>query len=258
MVDGVSSLLRRVRAMTPTVGEAPEASPGARLVDKVGAVARRLVIFDCDGVLVDSERLAVDIDVRLLTELGWPITRDEVIHRFLGKSEADVLLEVEQHLGHPMPPGWDAGWATEYRRVFAAELEPVPGVAAAVESLRTAGYAVCVGSSGGHAKIRRSLDQTGLRAFFGEQIFSAEDVARGKPAPDLFLHAARSLGARPEETVVVEDSQYGVEAAHAAGMAVIGYAGGITPRQQLAAADRVVDDMAALPDAVAGLPRTHV
>jgi len=209
-------------------------------------VPTHLVIFDCDGVLVDSERLAVDIDVRALADLGWAISREEVIHRFLGKSEADALIEIEAHLGRPLPARWDEPWAQEYARAFAEELEPVAGVREAVLTLMAQGYAVCVGSSGGHAKIRRNLVKTGLRDFFAEDIFSAADVEHGKPAPDLFQHAAARMGFAPDACVVVEDSQYGITAAHAAGMRAVGYAGGITPREQLQAADALICDMADL------------
>jgi len=199
-------------------------------------VPAHLVIFDCDGVLVDSERVAVDIDVRALAALGWTITREEVIRRFLGRSEPDVMREIVDHLGRPLPPGWEEHWAAEYRRAFDEELEAVPGVHATVSSIVAQGYAVCVGSSGGHEKIRRNLSRTGLRGFFAEDIFSASDVRRGKPAPDLFLHAVRTMGCDRADCVVVEDSQYGVAAARAAGMRVIGFAGGVTPRTQLAVA----------------------
>ena len=119
----------------------------------------------------------------------------------------------------------------------------------AVSSVVAQGYAVCVGSSGGHEKIRRNLSRTGLRGLFAEDIFSASDVSRGKPAPDLFLHAAAAMGFDRVDCVVVEDSQYGVaaaRAARAAGMRVVGFAGGVTPRTQLEAADAVIVDVAEL------------
>jgi HAD superfamily hydrolase (TIGR01509 family) len=216
-------------------------------------VLSHLVIFDCDGVLVDSERLAVEIDVRSLADLGWVITRDEVVHRFLGKSEADALLEIAAHLGRPLPAGWEEQWADEYAHAFAEQLQPVPGVREALKTIVAQGYAVCVGSSGGHAKIRRNLVKTGLRDVFAENIFSAADVANGKPAPDLFELAAASMGFEPQACVVVEDSQYGVAAAHAAGMKVVGYAGGITPREHLEAADAVIVGMDSLGDTLARL-----
>ncbi|HET7477838.1 MAG TPA: HAD-IA family hydrolase [Dermatophilaceae bacterium] len=210
-----------------------------------------LVVFDCDGVLVDSERLAVEIDVRAITELGWPITAAEVIERHVGISEADAIADIEAHLGRPVPGGWAESWAEAYLTAFAQSLEPVPGVTAAVQSLVERGYAVCVASSGSLAKIERSLRKTGLWPRFAGRSFSAAQVRRGKPAPDLFLHAALAMGMDPSACVVVEDSRHGVAAARAAGMAVVGYAGGITPAAQLADADQVITDMADLLAAVA-------
>lgn len=212
-----------------------------------------LVIFDCDGVLVDSERLGVDIDVRAITTLGWPITRDEVISRFLGRSEADAIAEIEAYLGHPVAADFAEQWEADYRLAFAKSLEAVPGVDAAIAAVREAGHAVCVASSGGHGKIRRNLGLTGLAHHFGEHIFSAADVPNGKPAPDLFLHAASSMGFVPNRCVVVEDSQHGVAGAKAAGMRVVGFAGGITPRPLLAGADAIIEDMVLLPRTIAGL-----
>jgi len=124
----------------------------------------RLVIFDCDGVLVDSERLAVDVDVAAITAAGWAITREEVIERFVGKSEADAIAEIERVLGRALPPGWDEAWAHDYQRVFDELLEPVPGVSDAVRELQRLGYRMCVASSGSSAKIERSLRRTGLWA----------------------------------------------------------------------------------------------
>jgi HAD superfamily hydrolase (TIGR01509 family) len=212
-----------------------------------------LVIFDCDGVLVDSERLGVEIDVRAITTLGWPITRDEVISRFVGRSEADATAEIEAYLGRPVPEDWGEQWAAEYRRAFGESLDAVPGVDAAVAAVREAGHAVCVASSGGHRKIRRNLGLTGLAHHFGEHIFSAADVPHGKPAPDLFLYAAATMGFAPAECAVVEDSGHGVAAARAAGMRVVGFAGGVTPRPHLADADAIIDHMALLPATIAVL-----
>jgi len=211
---------------------------------------RRLVVFDCDGVLVDSERLVIDIDVRAIRELGWQITRDEVIHRHLGMSVADVLVDIEDQTGQPVPEGWAEGWEEEYRCVFAERLEAVPGVLEAVRSLSGQGYAVCVASSGSHEKIRRNLDRTGLRGLLGDALFSSSDVPNGKPAPDLFLHAASTLGFDPRDCVVVEDSRHGVAAARAAGMRVVGYAGGVTPESHLTGADAVITEMCELPRTV--------
>ncbi len=212
-----------------------------------------LVIFDCDGVLVDSERLVVDIDVRAVTAVGWEITRDEVIELFVGKSEADMRREIEERIGRSLALDWDAAFAADYKRALDEDLEPVPGILHAVEAVQTLGMATCVASSGSQAKVQRSLTRTGLWDLFAGRIFSADEVARGKPAPDLFLHAAEQLGHDPASCVVVEDSRHGIAGAKDAGMAVIGYAGGITPAHQLAAADRVVTDMAELPGLVSTL-----
>jgi HAD superfamily hydrolase (TIGR01509 family) len=182
-----------------------------------------LVVFDCDGVLVDSERLSVRLDVELLEQLGWPMTEEEVVERWVGRTEAAMREEIETHLGR----GVDDEWATfgeRYVRAFAEELTPVDGIEAAVDAIQAAGLATCVASSGDRAKILRNLATTGLLDRFGDRIFSADDVERGKPEPDLFLHAAEAMGADPERTAAVEDSAHGVAAARAAGMAVFAYA----------------------------------
>lgn len=209
-----------------------------------------LVIFDCDGVLVDSERLAVAIDVRAIGSLGWVITEAEVVELFLGRSDADMFAALEQHLGGPLPGGWAQTWAGEYRRAFDEHLEAVPGVAGAIDAIDAAGFHTCVASSGSQEKMRRTLGKVGLWSRFDGRIFSASDVTRGKPAPDLFLLAASQLGFPSMRCVVVEDSRYGVAAAQAAGMRSIGFAGGITPAGHLAGADVVIADMTALPAAV--------
>jgi HAD superfamily hydrolase (TIGR01509 family) len=209
-----------------------------------------LVLFDCDGVLVDSEALAVAIDVRAIATLGWPITEAEVIELFLGRSEDDIFALIRQHLGRALPAGWDESWSAEFRRVFDEELEAVPGVAQAIKDVAAEGFQTCVASSGSAEKMRRTLGRTGLWDFFEGRIYSATEVERGKPEPDLFLYAAEQAGIRPAWCVVVEDSRFGVAAAKAAGMRVIGFAGGITPAAQLVAADVVLTDMSDLPDVV--------
>jgi HAD superfamily hydrolase (TIGR01509 family) len=207
-----------------------------------------LVIFDCDGVLVDSERLSVSLDVRLLAGLGWPLTEAEIIERFVGRTDAAMRAEIEEHLGRDVGPAW-AAFGEEYVRLFATELRPVDGVVEAVDAVQAAGYATCVASSGGHDKIRRNLALTGLRERFGERIFSGEDVVHGKPAPDLFLHAAEAMAVEPARCAVVEDSRHGVAAARAAGMRAYAYAGGVTSAAALEGpATTVFEDMRALPD----------
>lgn len=193
-----------------------------------------LVIFDCDGVLVDTERVALPLEVELLGELGWELTVDEIAERFLGMSDADYVAAIEDHLGRAVPEGWLESTEPRYRAAFAADLRPVDGVESALDALERAGVATCVGSSGSHDKIRFTLGLTGLLDRFEGRIFSATEVPRGKPAPDLFLHAASSLGAPPARCVVVEDSLLGLDAALAAGMRAIAYDGGIVPAHRLA------------------------
>jgi len=204
-----------------------------------------LVIFDCDGVLVDSERLTVEVEAQMLTELGWPVTADEVVARFVGVSSAAMLSVVRDHLGPELTERFDRESTAEIHRAFEESLEPVEGIVDLLDHLDAEGVATCVASSGGHAKMRRTLGRTGLAHRFEGRIFSADEVAEGKPAPDLFLHAARSMATSPERCAVVEDSPYGVRAALAAGMAVYGYAGGLTSAATLvdAGAHAVVERM---------------
>jgi HAD superfamily hydrolase (TIGR01509 family) len=192
--------------------------------------ARRfdLIIFDCDGVLVDSEHLSISLDAELLAELGWPMPESEIVERFVGRTEAAMRAEIEAHLGRDIGAEWDA-FAERYVRLFDEELQAVDGIAEAVDTIQAAGFLTCVASSGGHAKIRRNLALTGLAGRFGDRIFSGEDVEHGKPAPDLFLHASAAMGVAPARCAVVEDSRHGVAAARAAGMTAFGYGGGVTP-----------------------------
>jgi HAD superfamily hydrolase (TIGR01509 family) len=205
-----------------------------------------LVIFDCDGVLVDSEHLSVRTEVQLLGELGWSVSEDEVIERFVGRSDAYMLSVIEAQLGRPVPD-----FMTRYReRLFAAfdtELTAVPGIVQALDRIESLGLTTCVASSGTHDKMARTLGRTGLLERFDGRIYSATQVAHGKPAPDLFLFAASSMGVDPAGCVVVEDSRYGIEAARAAGMRSVGFAGGLTPAEWLEGPGTVViDDMAHL------------
>jgi HAD superfamily hydrolase (TIGR01509 family) len=204
-----------------------------------------LVIFDCDGVLVDSERIAVRIDAIMLSHLGWELGELEIVERFVGRSDVHMVAEIEAHLGRPLEPGWDTEFDSLYREALAAELEPVDGIVEALDAIDTPN---CVASSGTHDKLRFTLGLTGLFERFEGRIFSATEVEHGKPAPDLFLHAAATLGFEPSRCAVVEDSRYGVEAARAAGMHPFGYAGGLTPAEWLAGDGTVVfEDMRDLP-----------
>lgn len=209
-----------------------------------------LVIFDCDGVLVDSEKIAVTIDRRMLADLGWQLSQDEIVERFVGRSFADMAADISAHLGHPLPDGWDTRYRQLYREAFEAELTPVDGITEALDALA---LPVCVASSTSHRGLQHTLGLTGLHERFAGRIFSAEDVTRGKPAPDLFLHAAHSLGVEPSRCAVVEDSPYGVAAARAAGMRAYGYCGGLTPAHRLEGPGTTVfDDMRKLPALLAG------
>jgi HAD superfamily hydrolase (TIGR01509 family) len=215
-----------------------------------GARAFDLVVFDCDGVLVDSERLSIRLDVELLASLGWPMTEAEIVDHFVGRTDAAMRAEIEEHLGRDVSEEW-AAFGQRYLAAFAAELEPVDGVAAAVDAIQAAGYASCVASSGDHGKIRRNLAKTGLLDRFGDRLFSGDDVVNGKPAPDLFLHAATAMGVEPARAAVVEDSRHGVEAARAAGMWVFAYTAGVTPAAALAGPRTTLfDDMRSLPELI--------
>jgi HAD superfamily hydrolase (TIGR01509 family) len=189
-----------------------------------------LIIFDCDGVLVDSERLAIKIDARVLASLGWPLTEAEIIERFVGVSDIDFTRAIESHLGRRLPENWEAEFEPLYRNAFAAELRPVDGI---VEALDRIAVSNCVASSGTHEKLRYTLGLTGLYDRFNGRIFSATQVSRGKPVPDLFLYAAERMGVVPDACVVVEDSVNGVRAARAAGMKVLAYSGGVTSASKL-------------------------
>ncbi len=206
-----------------------------------------LVIFDCDGVLVDSERLTVTTEAAILTRLGWPMTVDEVVERFVGRSAAAMHAEIERHLGRPVD--WEAEFEVPTRAALERDLQPVDGIAEALDAITVP---TCVASSGTHDKMAFTLGMTGLWGRFDGRIFSADEVAHGKPAPDIFLHAAHAMATSPDRCAVVEDSVSGVTAALAAGMRVVAYAGGVTPAERLAQPGVVViDDMRQLPDRVA-------
>ncbi|MFP6759376.1 MAG: HAD family hydrolase [Alphaproteobacteria bacterium] len=182
-----------------------------------------LIIFDCDGVLVDSEPIANRILVEALGGAGYPITLDDAVARFVGRSMAAVVEMVEADLGRPLPDGFVAALQARTFAAFERDLTAMPGVA---EVLAELDVAVCVASSGSPDKIAHSLSLTGLDRFFDGNLFSAAMVARGKPAPDLFLYAAKEMKVDPGCCLVIEDSVPGVEAARAAGMVVLGFVGG--------------------------------
>jgi HAD superfamily hydrolase (TIGR01509 family) len=203
-----------------------------------------LVIFDNDGVLVDSEPVANRVLSALLTEYGLPCTPEESIATFMGHSMAQVRSMVEARLGRPVPAELEARYFEQVFAEFERSLQPIPGI---VDALRSIEPAVCVASSGTHERIRLTLGATGLWDRFGGRVFSAEDVPRGKPAPDLFLHAARALGADPRRCAVVEDSPAGITAANAAGMTSFGFARLVPAERLRHATGAVFRDMLRLP-----------
>ncbi|MEU3743344.1 HAD family hydrolase [Streptomyces sp. NPDC032198] len=207
-----------------------------------------LVIFDNDGVLVDSEPLSNTILAAYLTELGHPTTYEDSLRDYMGAAVHRVHDLVLERSGQRLPEDFDV---TFHGRVFAAferELEPVAGAVDVLEKLAAGGVPYCLASSGSHERIRVGHRRTGLdRWFDDERIFSSEDVGRGKPAPDLFLYAAERRGVAPEKCVVVEDSPLGVKAAVAAGMDVYGFTA-MTPAERLSGATELFGDMGELAD----------
>ncbi|HJO69187.1 MAG TPA: HAD family phosphatase [Rhodospirillales bacterium] len=209
-----------------------------------------LVIFDVDGVLVDSEVISNRVMVRELGAMGHVFDESETARAFTGLSVPDIKARIEAQIGRPLPDDFaERLWRAD-RDAFAAELKPVAGVA---EALRRIPIAKCVASSGSLEKIRNSLSLTGLLEAFDGCLFSAHGVPRGKPAPDLFLFAARHLGVEAAACVVVEDSVPGVLGAKAAAMHVLGFAGashagpGYAEDLRAAGADQVFADMEELP-----------
>jgi len=184
-----------------------------------------LVIFDCDGVLVDSESISNGVLARLLTAEGLPTTLAEARRDYQGLLLGEVIHSAEAKLGRALPEGWLVRYERERSAAFRDELKPVAGAPEAVRRVSAAGVAVCVASQGKLEKTRETLGMTGLRDLFAaDALFSAESVPRGKPHPDLFLHAARVMGSSPARSVVVEDTPSGVMGAVSAGMRALGYA----------------------------------
>jgi len=212
-----------------------------------------LVIFDCDGVLIDSELLSVRADRECLAECGIELSIEEILERYTGISFAAVVADLEARHGR-LP----ADFADRRRRrlwpLFDRELQAIPGVSAVIDALTCKS---CVASSGRPDRLRYALSLVGLYDRFHPNIFSAVEVAHGKPAPDLFLHAAERMGVTPARCIVIEDSLPGVTAAVAAGMTVIGFVGashcrpGDAARLAAQGAVVVIDDMALLPPILA-------
>jgi HAD superfamily hydrolase (TIGR01509 family) len=186
-----------------------------------------LVIFDCDGVLVDSERITNGIFVTMLNDLGLAVTLDEMFRDFVGRSMGQCLEIIEDRLGRAPPESFLQEYTERIEVALSSDLEPVAGIEAALDMID---LPMCVASSGSHEKMQLTLGLTGLFDRFDGRIFSATEVRRGKPAPDIFLHAASVMGADPSACAVIEDSPRGVRAGIAAGMTVFGYAERSDPR----------------------------
>ena len=212
-----------------------------------------LIIFDCDGVLVDSEVISCRAHADVLSRHGYPITSDEVFERFLGRSTRQANLEIETELGRKLPDDYHAELQDELFGNFERDLEAIRGIHDALDRIT---QRVCVASSGSHQRMRVSLGSTSLYDRLAPNIFSASQVKNGKPAPDLFLFAANEMKVPPKRCVVIEDSVAGIAGARAAGMKVFGFYGGShcgaghaeTLRQ--AGADLTFSDMHQLPELV--------
>ncbi|MFG2879271.1 HAD family hydrolase [Streptomyces sp. NPDC048337] len=206
-----------------------------------------LVIFDNDGVLVDSEPLANSILAAYLTELGHPTTYEDSLRDYMGAAVHRVHDLVLERTGKRLPDDFEEQLNARTFAAFEQELQPVPGVEEVLGLLTAHGVGYCLASSGSHARIRVGHRAAGLDGWFEEEwIFSSEDVGQGKPAPDLFLHAARQMGVEPSRCVVVEDSPRGIEAARAAGMDVYAFTS-MMPADRLPGATGYFGDMKQLP-----------
>lgn len=192
---------------------------------RMPTVGVQLVIFDCDGVLVNSEAISCRVLAAALTAAGCPTSPVEACRDYRGLLLADVVTSAQARLDRPLPPDWLAQFERDRADAFRSDLAPVPGAAQAVTQITRAGIVTCVASQAKLEKTRLTLGLTGLLKLFADDaLFSADFVARGKPQPDLFLYAASAMGAKPCRTVVIEDTFSGVRAAAAAGMRALGYA----------------------------------
>ncbi|OBQ67368.1 HAD family hydrolase [Mesorhizobium erdmanii] len=216
-----------------------------------------LVIFDCDGVLVDSEALSVSALLGMIKLAGGSLSEDDAYEHFLGKSMKSVREILGRDFGLELTDQHLTAMRVDLMRKFREELRPISGIS---EILPKLGLPFCVASSGTLERIRYALDVTGLLKLMEPHLFSAAMVARGKPAPDLFLHAAASMRAHPRKCLVIEDSPAGIEAARAAGMRVFGFTGGahagnpgLKARLASSEPDFIFADMLQLPDLIAGL-----
>lgn len=203
--------------------------------------------------MIDSERISLAVDARVLADLGWELSEREIADRFVGRPAGVFEAAVESHLGRRLHPDWEHPYLPWYRAALERDLRPVSGVEAAIDVIEDSGRKTCVASSSSHERLNFTLGLTGLLARFEGRLFSSDDVHLGKPAPDLFELAARGLGFGADECLVVEDSLPGLEAARSAGMRSIAFDGGMFDRSRLEAAnpEAVINGMDELAAAVA-------
>jgi HAD superfamily hydrolase (TIGR01509 family) len=212
-----------------------------------------LLIFDCDGVLVDSEMLVCTAVSEELTRLGYAITPADVVQRFAGRPEWEIMREVAQDWGQPVPEDYFSAMKQRVQTAFTTELRAIDGAGVVLQQLR---LQKCVASSSGAAKLEQGLRFVGLFEHFAPNVISAQRVAHGKPAPDVFIYAAGWMRTPVKECLVLEDSEPGVRAARAAGMRVFGFTGGShcgeghAERLLAAGAERVLEHMRELPEAL--------
>ena len=200
-----------------------------------------LVIFDCDGVLIDSEVISAEVIVQRLADEGVTLDVNYVYRHFLGRSFINVADEVRRNFATKLPESFESDYRRELLKAFEERLRPTPGVESVLSNL---GVESCVATSSSPPRTQRALELAGLSKFFGRRVFTASEVERGKPAPDLFLHAAKSMKAAPANCLVVEDTLVGLEAASAAGMSVWRYTGG---SHLLGVANRLPESLARIP-----------
>ncbi|MFC3125168.1 HAD family hydrolase [Pseudoroseomonas globiformis] len=181
------------------------------------------ILFDCDGVLADSETVVNTIVAEDLTERGWPVTAEQCKGIFLGRAIPDMVPVVEGRVG-PLPEGWSDAISDVIARRMRQETPPMPGAAALVRALSEAGMPIACASNSGREELVAKLEGLGIARYFGSRVFSWQDVPRPKPAPDMYLAAAAACDADPRNCVVVEDSLLGTRAGIAAGCRVMGFA----------------------------------
>jgi HAD superfamily hydrolase (TIGR01509 family) len=209
------------------------------------------IIFDCDGVLVDSEYLSSRVEAEILRDLGLDLTIEEVHELFLGKTVERVLDLIGERVGARPGAAFTYNWAFATAFAFMRELKPIAGIRAALEEFAGRGHRMAVASQSPMARVRMSLAVAGLDEFFGDNICVTSMVARPKPAPDIYLFAATRLGATPRECIVIEDSPAGAAAAMSVGMRAIGYAPAETLAAMQAAGVEVIRSMDELPGLIA-------